>query len=131
MRRAELAQFIFLQVLGVVIAATVFKVIDSRLFAGMVAGFYFVNSGAYMLWRIVQWPDRFRSFTLYPLLIHLFGISIPLMVARLMNVHLAYEEIKIWGIPGPAFHQISTIVYSILVFATIADLTRARRASAK
>jgi len=131
MRRAELAQFVLLEVIGVVVAASVFQLLESRLLAGMIAGAYFINSGAYMLWRIVQWPDRFRSFTLYPLLIHVFAISFPIVIVRALNINVDFNDLMILGVPGPVFHRISTIVYGILIFATIGDLTRARRALAK
>ena len=128
MRRNELALFLVLEVIAVVLAALVFKLIESRLLAGMIAGAYFVNSGLYMLWRIMQWPRRWRSLTLYPLLVHVFLISLPLVVVRALNMNMAFEDITVWGIPGPVFHKFSTTIFSIVVLATIVDLNRSRKA---
>lgn len=122
--------FLVLEVLAVVIAGVAFSFLNP-LTAGMIAGAYFVNSGVFMLYRIVKWPERFRSFTLYPMLVHVFLVSIPMVVERARHMDRAFVDVKIWGIPGPVFHNISSIVFGIVVFATIADLTRARRALVK
>lgn len=127
MRRNEMALFLVLEVIAVVLAAVVFKFIESRLMAGMIAGAYFVNSGLFMLWRIVQWPDRWRSFTLYPLMVHVFLISIPLVVVRAMHMDMAFEDVTVWGIPGPVFHKVSTTIFSLVVLATIGDMSRSRK----
>ncbi len=127
MRRNEMALFLLLEVIAVVLAAVVFKLIESRLLAGMIAGAYFVNSGLYMLWRIVQWPNRWQSFTLYPLLVHVFLISIPLVVVRATHLNTPFENLEIWGIPGPVFHKASTTIFALVVLATIGDLSRSRK----
>lgn len=124
MNRLDLIVFLILEVLAIAWAGVVFNIFESRLTAGLMAGLYFVGSGLYILWRVARWPDRWRSFTLYPALVHVFVISIPMMVVRFAQTQAAFEDVHIWGLPGPVFHRLSTTVFLILIIATAIDLGR-------
>jgi len=127
MNRRDLITFLILQIIAIVWAGLVFRIFDSRLLAGFMAGAYFVGSGLYMLWRVWRWPDRIKALTLYPLAVHVFIISIPMMIVRLARTQAAFEDIQIWGLPGPVFHRLSTTVFMILIIATVIDLIRISR----
>ena len=124
MNRRDLFIFLGLQVFAVIWAGLVFSQIESRLIAGALAGGYFVLSAAFMLWRALKWPNRWQSATIYPLSLHLFGISLPMVVTRFMQTQMRFEEIHIWGLPGPVFHQLSSWIFTALVAATVVDLIR-------
>lgn len=129
MNRRDLIVFLVLELVAVAWAALVFQIFESRLVAGLAAGTYFVGSGAYILWRLWHWPNRLRSFTLYPALVHVFVISIPMMVVRFAQTQAAFEDILIWGLPGPVFHRLSTTVFLVLIIATATDLGRSWKIS--
>jgi hypothetical protein len=124
MNRRDSVTFLILEVLAIVWAGLVFNIFESKLVAGLMAGAYFVGFGLYVLWRILRWPNRWQSFTLYPLLVHLFVISIPMMIMRFAQTQLAFEDVQIWGLPGPVFHRLSTTVFLVLMIATAIDLGR-------
>jgi hypothetical protein len=127
MNRRDLTVFLGLEVVAIAWAASVFKIFDSRLLAGLMAGLYFVGSGIFMLWRIWRWPDWKRSLTLYPLAVHVFVVSIPMMAVRFAQTQSAFEDILIWGMPGPVFHRLSTTVFMTLIACTVVDLVRITR----
>jgi hypothetical protein len=60
----------------------------------------------------------------YPLLVHVFGVSFPMLITRALNADRAFESVFILGMPGPVFHQLSSTVFSILMLATLIDLWR-------
>lgn len=129
MRMRELILFLGLQLLAIAIAGASFVLIESRLWAGAVAGGYFVISGLFMVFRAWRWPDKWRLFFWYPLLVHVFGISIPMVTTRFMQAGLSFEQIRIWGLEGPQFHRLSTTVFMILMIATVVDIARTWRAT--
>jgi hypothetical protein len=103
------------------VAAGSFALIPSKIVAGGVAGGYFFLFSAFMLIRILKWPKWWEAWTLYPLLLFLFGCSIPMLWERFSHPTLAFSEIKIWGIPGPEFHHISTSTLGLLFLVTLAE----------
>ena len=127
--KKDLRIFLGLEVFAIVWAGVVFSQIHDRVWAGGLAGAYFIISALWMLRRTLKWPDRWRSACLYALLIHLFGIAIPMVVARFSHVDQPFSEIKIWGLEGPVFHQLSTYVFGALIATTAVDLWRATRKS--
>lgn len=124
MNRRDLVVFIGLEILAIVWAGTVFSLVADRFYAGMAAGVYFISSAAYMAWRGLQWKDKWRSLTWYPLLAHLFGISIPMVFTRLLHAREPFETIRIWGLSGPEFHNLSGKVFTVLILGTVLDLAR-------
>lgn len=127
MNKKDLLVFLVLQLIAIVVAGAAFKVFESRIVAGAVAGSYFVASGLYMLRRLWRWSNKWKALMTYPLLVHVFGISIPLLVIRMGNTSVEFSDLKVFGIPGPAFHQISTTVFMIMIGATVVDLIRVFR----
>lgn len=127
MKSRDLQIFLALQVLAIVIAGLSFSLIESRLVAGAIAGLYFLSSGIYMLMRAWSWSGKWASACFYPLLIHVFAITLPMLISRFMQSENNFEEVTILGLPGPVFHRLSTIVFGALVLGTVIDLIRAKR----
>jgi hypothetical protein len=124
MNKRDLIVFLVLQLIAIVVAGASFKIFESRVVAGAVAGSYFVASGLYMVRRVWRWFDRWQALMTYPLLVHVFVISIPLLVIRMSNTGVEFSDLKIFGVPGPVFHQISTTIFMIMMIATVVDLVR-------
>lgn len=124
MNRSDLKMFLILQFLGMAVAGAVFSYFTSKIVAGAIAGTFFVSSGLFMFKRIWRWPGKWRSIALYPLFLHVFAISIPMVSVRFSQMQSSFEDIKIWGLEGPIFHKLSSTIYTILIVATVLDLAR-------
>ena len=120
----ELVLFVGLQILAIAVAGLSFSMIDNRLIAGAIAGSYFVTSGLYMVLRTWRYAGKWQLVYWYPLLVHVFVISIPMVVTRFLNTERAFEEVRILGLEGPVFHRLSTTVFSLLILGTLIDIAR-------
>ncbi|MGE0528559.1 MAG: hypothetical protein AB7G93_17455 [Bdellovibrionales bacterium] len=123
----DLKFFLALQIFAVIWAGMVFSLIEARVWAGALAGGYFLGAGLFMLARIWKWPRKWKSLTLYPLFLHVFLISIPLLVSRFLQIGKDFEAVQVLGLEGPVFHRLSTMVFSALIAATLLDLVRVWR----
>ena len=123
-RLKDLMMFLVLEVAGVVVAAVSFSVIPTKVIAGAVAGGFFLLTGLYMLFRTFKWRRCWESWTVYPLLIYLFGCTIPMLWERFSHWDRPFSELKVWGIPGPEFHHISSSTLGLLFLVTLAEVIR-------
>lgn len=128
MRVQNFLVFLGLQILAIVWAGLSFAMIESRIMAGALAGGYFILSGLYMVGKLAQDPKRWSFLMWYPLLVHVFAISIPMVITRFMNADQPFESVRILGMEGPTFHRLSTTVFGLLVLGTLIDLARVWRA---
>ncbi len=131
MKVRDLYLFLLLQFLAIAVAGGSFSLIENRRIAGAIAGSYFVISGLFMFWRTIRWEAKWRSLMIYPLITHVFLISIPMVVSRFTQIGAEFESVKILGLDGPDFHKVSTRVFTVLMCATAIDLVRALRARRK
>lgn len=81
-----------------------------------------------MISRTWVWPLKFKSFSFYLALVHVFVISLPMLVVRWQHPGTDFSKLSVWGILGPEFHKISTQFFVILVLGTAVDLIRALKA---
>jgi hypothetical protein len=125
MKLRDLIIFLGLEIFAIVWAGTMFTVLPSKLMAGALAGGYFVVSGIAMLAMANHWPLKWKSLTWYMLFIHVFAISIPMLMSRFAQMALTFDDVRVFGIPGPVFHHISSGVFSVLMAATVIDGVRA------
>jgi hypothetical protein len=126
MNRKDLLWFLGLELFAILWAGVAFALLPSKLLAGALAGGYFVLSGFYMLARVQRWPRKWQSCTWYFLLGHVFAISLPMLISRFVQRDIGFGDVRIWGLPGPVFHNVSTIVFSGLILATVVDWARAK-----
>lgn len=129
MRTKDFGLFLGLEAFAVLWAGLVFSQIHNRLIAGALAGAYFLGMGFYMLIKMQPWEGKGKSLTWYVLFVHIFLISIPMLISRFAQAALGFEDVRILGIPGPIFHKISSGVFMLLVAATLTDLIRSHRAA--
>ncbi len=118
------AKFFSGELVAIVVAITSFTMIPERILAGVIAGSVFSALG---LWIVAsgfwgQWHREVRtSWTFWLGSVHLFGVALPMMITRLLNHSLEFKDVLIWGLPGPVFHRLSTVIYSLLLLATAVD----------
>ena len=121
-------RFIWLLVAELLIVAVVpiiFITIHDRFSAGMVAGTIFIAIGVYIVFLGFKDLTFRRSLSFFAGLLHLFVSALPLFITRLIEYSKGFDDVQVLGLPGPAFHQLSTTIFSILILATVTDLTRA------
>jgi hypothetical protein len=127
MRVRDLRIFLGLELLAIPWAALVFSYLQDHRTAGFLAGGYFVFSGLYMLHRARLWPRKWHSLTIYLLMVHVLLISLPMLISRIVQLESDFTNVRIFGIPGPEFHNLSTGVFSALIGVTLIDWWRAGR----
>src|ERR1700730_10591212 len=71
-----------------------------------VSGF-FVLSAFYMTWRAWNWPECWRSATIYPLTVHLWGVSLPMLITRFLHAGDAFADVHIWGRHSSCLQQVT------------------------
>lgn len=129
--KRDLVVFFILEIFAIIWAGALFSVLSSRMLAGGLAGGYFVVSGLFMLWKIRSWSAPWSALTTYVLIAHVFLISIPMLVTRWIQSSEEFSEVRIFGLPGPMFHQLSTLVFTLLIVCTVVDWIRYWRAMAR
>jgi hypothetical protein len=87
----------------------------------------FVSFGVFIVVIGAQVKAFRRTPTFWAGCLHLFGSALPLIVTRMMNFSKGFEDVRVLGLPGPVFHQVSTGIFGILMIATFFDLVRSWR----
>jgi hypothetical protein len=115
-------RFLVAEVIVLSAAITSFSVISQKMVAGFIAGMFFVSLGVWIVAVGFRNKPFRRSGTFIVGCLYFFAVALPLMITRFMNTALSFEEVRILGLPGPVFHQISTAIYLGLMLATVWDL---------
>jgi hypothetical protein len=126
--RKKLLMFLGLEVAVLCVVISSFKLIAEKFVAGMIGGVLFVSLGLFVCLQCIRSKRLKVSATMVMGLIHLFVTSLPMFLTRLLNSSGDFSEVKILGIPGPAFHGVSSSVYLLFMIATVFDLIRIWRA---
>lgn len=127
---------LFLKVLLAEIAVVfvvmgIFKSIEDRMIAGMTAGVVFVGLGAFILSLGLRAVEFRRTATFVFGCIHLFAMSLPMLLTRLMTAGEEFKNVSVLGMSGPVFHRVSTSIYLFMMAATVIDLVRSWRRERK
>lgn len=120
-RLKDLFLFLGLEAISVVWAALSFALIPSKIVASALAGGYFLVFSLFVLVRILRWPKWWEAWTLYPLLVFLFGCTIPMLWVRFTHLSQTFSDIRILGMTGPEFHHVSTATMGLLFLVTLAE----------
>lgn len=114
-----------LAVAGGILAGLSFSLISSRLLAGAVAGGGFLIVGGYLFWISVRAERPWTWVTLYTSFVHLFVISIPMVVVRWWQPDVHFSQLSVWGISGIQFHLYAMYFYRVLLAGIVIDAFRA------
>jgi len=113
--------FMFLEILTVPVVILLFKFLEPKKIAAAIAGTLFVSLGFYIYSTSFKAK---KSLTLYASFAHLFFLSMPMLIKRLVYWKSDFDEILFYGIPGPQFHKLSETFFIILFSASLIDLVR-------
>lgn len=115
------AIFLFLELIVVFAVMAIFRWIESRFAAGMVAGGIFIALGLSIFVYGLKTPPFRRSATFLVGSFYLFFSAFPLLVSRGLNADMEFRDLYVWGMAGPVFHRVSTAIYMVLLVATFVD----------
>lgn len=117
-------QFLCIQILSIVWAIVLFKLLPDRVLAGFVAGAGFVFVGAYMIIKLRQYSNKTKMFSYWGAYVHLFIFTLPMILFRVLNTGVDFNQVRILLWTGTEFHRGSEIVFTILIAATLVDFFR-------
>jgi hypothetical protein len=110
-----------LEILAVIAVMSLFQFVDKQI-SGLLGGFIFSLLGVFIGFRLLRAQVFYKSATFWWLFVYMFYSVLPLLLARLTNWGVAFDELKIWGISGPDFHLVARNIYLVLIAATLIDL---------
>lgn len=123
-----LKRFLIAEIALIGVVAAIFALIESKQKAGALTGTLFIALGFWIVGAAAIHPALRRTFTFGVGCVHLFAVSLPMVIVRQLNAGIDFRDLRIWGVPGPAFHGISSVVYLILICATAVDLFKNKKA---
>lgn len=123
----KLMAILVAEILMIPAVGLIFANVSDRFRAGMIAGSLFIALGVWIVSSGLRDRDFRKLWTFFIGCVHLFAIALPMVITRILTSDLSFEAVRIWGLPGPIFHRLSTGLYVALVVATVFELIRARR----
>lgn len=129
--KKDLQRFLVFQLVALVWALAMFRLIEIKWQAGLMAGGMFVALGLFMVLRSLRWIGRFRMASFYLARIHLWLFALPMVLVRLRFLGHDFADLHFLGISGPIYHRISEMAFLIMVAATLVDWLRVRAAENK
>lgn len=124
-RMGRYRTWIELVLLGLHILAVVliFRTIEDRRIAGVVAGSLFLEIGLVVMWLEWKWGRGLGSLAFWAAMIFFWGSAVPVMGLRLAFWETPFDEIQWLGVTGRQLHQMSNGTYmAILLMAVVEGL---------
>ena len=118
--------YFLVEVLVIFMVGAAFSLIENKLHAGAIAGSLFVLLGLWIVAPGLKNAEYRKRPTFFAGLLHLFGSALPLLISRFAQADLKFEDVRVMGLTGPQFHQVSNVIYMILMAATAFDWFRSR-----
>ena len=119
--KKKLFGFFGAEVITVLAVMITFKLIENRVHAGLIAGTFFISLGLLIVGNGFKHSQLRKTVTFYLGCIHLFGVALPMVGTRLLNLSADFSDVRIWGLPGPIFHKVSTWIFMVMMIATLAE----------
>lgn len=125
----DLWQILIFQLISIPAVVLYFKFIEPKKEAAIYAGVTFLLFGIFSYFKILNWPKFGKELLFWLINIHLFLISIPIFVSRLIFWNLDFENIRIFFIPAPYFHSASEKLYTLILAVVVVKLWRIKKSS--
>jgi hypothetical protein len=126
-KNRDLLIFLILQLITLPLVISIFKFLEPRILAALAAGSWFCVSSSFMVYRSYKWPKFWSAPVFIVSIIFCIGISFPMLLVRAFHWTQPFDEISIWGLPGPVFHRLSNSVFLALIVATVLEIVRNRK----
>jgi hypothetical protein len=124
---SALKKFALIEIALLISVIFLFQILPSH-YAGVVAGLGFLTLGLALLRFTFKGPKPWRSTLTYAVLLYLVCSVLPILIGRLLNWGTEFKDVEILGLSGPKFHRISEILYLALIFSTVFELLKIKRA---
>ena len=124
MRRRNFVVFFVLEILSVVFALYLFRTMSDPRVAGVVAGAGFFTAGIVIVIWTWRWVEKWTLPTFWLAHIHIWLVTLPIILVRLANWEESFPELQFFGFSGTTFHRISEILFTLLIVATVIDWLR-------
>ena len=124
--KKKLGVFLGLEILVIGLVILIFRTIERRLIAGLVAGSIFIILGLIVLSPGFKSAAFRRTPTFVMAWVHLLFSALPLFISRLCNWNADFKDVRVMGLNGPHFHTVSTGIYFLLMAATAFDAIRTK-----
>lgn len=110
------------------IAAVIFlfRLIDDRRLAGVIAGSLFLEIGVLLAFLEVKFGRGLKSLVFWAAAFFLVVSAIPVMSLRLTHWDMAFDEIEWMGLTGRQLHSFSNATYLLMAGAVIIEAFRDR-----
>jgi enolase-phosphatase E1 len=115
---SNIKHLLLLQFLSVPLVLSFFKFLSPPKVAALFAGALFVIFGSIGLFRTFRHGSLKKNLLFWLFAVHVFIISLPMMLVRLANWSAEFSSLTIWGLPAPAFHGLSSVLY-LIIFAAL------------
>ncbi len=118
-RRNDLKTILLVQIVTVPVVLAFFKFISPIKVAALFAGALFILFGLFGFYKTRAHASLPTNFLAMLFSIHIFLISIPMIVVRLLNWDAEFNTLTIWWLPAPLFHGLSSGLY-LFIFSAAA-----------
>lgn len=119
--------FFALQILVIIAVTLVFKIIEDRKIASIIASLCFIGSSLYYV--IIEYKDgvwKYSSVFISSILF-LMAVALPMLISRILQWDVEFSQVVVLGIPGPLFHRISNGFYIAMMLTTLWSLFQNRK----
>lgn len=127
----DIKLFLALQIMTVPLVMMIFRWIEPRIVAAVLAGAWFCVSSGFIVFRSFCWPHKWKSPVFWTSLFFSAGIAFPMLTVRAFNWAAPFDQLSVWGIPGPLFHRASNLIFLVMVGATIWEFRKQRKLKGK
>ncbi|MBX3018930.1 MAG: hypothetical protein KF767_13675 [Bdellovibrionaceae bacterium] len=104
----------------------IFKIIEDRKVAGVVAGALFLEIGLLTMFLEWKWGRKWGSLAFWAAAIFFLGSAVPVMGLRLTHWEMAFDDIQWLGVTGRQLHQMGNGTYMAMLLMAVVEGLRDR-----
>lgn len=126
----KLSQYRIYMLIHAAIAVAVifiFKLIDERKIAALIAGTLFIVGPSYVLWNEWRLGLALKKVTWWTTLVFLCLSALPIFLLRIIYWDQAFENISALGITGQQMHAMSSYIFILMLLGFFVDSFIERR----
>lgn len=109
--RKDLKTLLGVQLATVPLVLLIFKFITPIKLAALFAGAVFIFFGLFGFIKTRRHQPLGQNYLAWLFAVHIFIISLPMIVVRVLNWSAEFSSLTIWWLPAPLFHSLSSGLY--------------------
>lgn len=119
--KSRYRNYILVQLLVVVFVILIFKVMPEKQPASVVASFLFIGSALGVLRYEFKFPNPYRRFSVWAVIIFLTVSAIPIFLLRIFNWGVDFNELTLLGLTGAQMHKVSNYFFILMLIGFFID----------